>query len=129
MKIRWTRNGVRLRITPSELEDLQRGQAVAEALSLPGGNWSATIQPGTPQTSLILEQSALVLSLAKTDLAQLSAPESEGVYFNTEGKSPLRYFIEKDFPCAHPRAADALEPASETFAPSADFLERNKESI
>jgi hypothetical protein len=127
MKIRWTRNSVRLRITPSELEDLQRGQAVAETLSLPGGNWNATIRPGAPQTSLILEQSTLVLSLAEADLAQLSTPESEGVYFITEGELPLRYFIEKDFPCAHPRAADALEPASETFAPSTDFLERNKQ--
>lgn len=126
MKIRWTRNSVRLRITPLELEDLQRGQAVVETLSLPGGNWSATVQPGTRQTSLTLEKSALVLSLAKADLAQLSASDSEGVYFNTEREPPLRYFIEKDFPCAHPRSADALEPASETFVPSTDFMERNK---
>ncbi len=126
MKIRWTRNSVRLRITPSELEDLQHGQTVTETLSLPGGNWSATVQPGTPQTSLSLEQSTLVLSLAEADLAQLTAPESEGVYFNTDGEPPLRYFIEKDFPCTHARAVDALEPASETFAPSADFLKRNK---
>jgi hypothetical protein len=126
MKVRWTRNSVRLRITPSELEDLQRGQTVTEMLSLPGGNWSATIRPHAPQTSLALEQSELVLSLSEDDLARLSAPDHEGVYFNTEGEPPLRYFIEKDFPCAHPRAADALEPASETFAPSTDFLERNK---
>jgi hypothetical protein len=126
MKIRWTRNSVRLRITPSELQDLQHGQEVTETLSVPGGNWSATIRPGAPETSLTLQQSTLVLSLADADLAQLAAPQSEGVYFNIAGEPPLRYFIEKDFPCAHPRAADALEPATETFAPSADFLERNK---
>jgi hypothetical protein len=128
MKIRWTRNSVRLRITPSELDELQRGQEVAEILSLPDGSWNATIRPDAFQTSLFVEHGALILALAKADLAQLAAPESEGVYFHIEGEPPLRYFIEKDFPCAHPRTADAQELPSETFEPSTSFLARNQES-
>jgi hypothetical protein len=124
MKIRWTRDGVRLRITPTELEDLQRGAEVVETLSLPGGSWSATIRPGAPDTSLILEGSTLCLTLNDVDLAQLSTPEAEGVYFQTSDEPPLRYFIEKDFPCAHPRATDALEPVTESFEPPPDFLKR-----
>jgi len=36
----------------------------------------------------------------------------------------IRYFIEKDFPCIHPRAADALEGPSETFAPPPGFVSK-----
>ena len=127
MKVRWTRGGVRLRIEPTELEELQRGAEVAETLSLPGGTWCATIRPAAPHTSLILEGSTLCLSLSEVDLAQLSTPDTEGVYFQTTDAPPLRYFIEKDFPCAHPRAADALEPDTETFTPPADFSTRKVE--
>jgi hypothetical protein len=129
MKIRWTRSSVRLRITPSELDNLRRGQEVAETLLLPDGSWKAAIRPGAAQTSLFVDQGALVLALADSDIIQLAAPESEGVYFHLEGKPPLRYFIEKDFPCAHPRAADSQEPSSETFHPSADFPQRNENRV
>ena len=124
MKVRWTRGGVRLRITPTELEDLQRGAQVVETLSLPGGGWSATIRPAAPGTALLLEGSTLCLALSDVDLAQLSTPEAEGVYFQTDDEPPLRYFIEKDFPCAHPRAADALEPETENFKPPPGFIAR-----
>src|SRR4028119_315847 len=117
MKIRWTGNGVRMRITPTELEQLQRGAEVVETLSMPGGSWSAAIRPGAASTSLFLEGSTLCLALSAADLKQLRAPEAEGVYFETSDAAPLRYFIEKDFPCAHPRAADALEPDAENFEP------------
>jgi hypothetical protein len=36
----------------------------------------------------------------------------------------IRYFIEKDFPCVHRRAADALESPSETFAPPSSFVSK-----
>jgi hypothetical protein len=35
-----------------------------------------------------------------------------------------RYFVEKDFPCAHPRTGDAMEKPSETFKPPAGFEAR-----
>jgi len=124
MKIRWTRGGVRMRITPTELEALQHGAEAVETLSLPGGNWSATIRPGAPGTSLSLEGSTLCVALSDLDLDQLCAPDAEGVYFQTDDEPPLRYFIEKDFPCAHPRAADAIEPDTENFEPPPDFIAR-----
>jgi hypothetical protein len=46
------------------------------------------------------------------------------VYFQTADSAPFRYFIEKDFPCVHPRAAEALEPRTETFPPPPDFEAR-----
>jgi hypothetical protein len=34
---------------------------------------------------------------------------------------PIRYFVEKDFPCVHPRPVDAMGEPSETFAPPPGF--------
>lgn len=124
MKVRWTHNGVRLRITPTELEALRRGEQVTEVLSLTGGSWSTVIAPGTSQTALYMEGSTLRLALSESDLHQLAAPGAEGVYFKTENEPALRYYIEKDFPCVHPRTADALEPTTETFNPPDDFEAR-----
>lgn len=124
MKIRWTQGSVRFRISPTELERLERGETVIETLSPPGvGRWSAALGPGA-QTSIALDGSALRLSLADADRDRLTAPDAEGVYFHTAGAAPMRYYVEKDFPCAHPRAAEAQEPAGETFAPPDDFEAR-----
>ena len=120
MKIRWNRTGVRFRITPSELDALARDEAVSEVLMLPGGgHWSASLRvDDTAATRLTLDAAGeLRLFLAPADRDRLAAPETEGVYFTIETTNapPLRYYVEKDFPCAHPRAAEAREPAGETF--------------
>jgi hypothetical protein len=125
MKIRWIRNSVRFRITPLELAAIERGDHVEETLALPNNaSWSAAIVPTSSATSLGFASNQLRISLSETDRQLLSEPEREGVYFGTDDENGLRFFIEKDFPCAHPRAAGALEPATETFAPPADFEER-----
>ena len=124
MKIRWTRGSVRFRITPTELESLQRGDSVEEHLSLPGGlAWRAVLFPVQESASrLRFDSQALSLALAAADLARLGDPSAEGVYF-VEGD--LRYFIEKDFPCIHPRPVEAQE-TTETFAPPAGFADRHR---
>ena len=125
MKIRWTSHSVRLRISPSELDRLLSGGAVTETLTLPGGGgWSAALVPAD-KTGLRLAAGCLCLSLAPDARAQLAAPDAEGVYFQTDGAPSLRYFVEKDFPCAHPGAPEAHEPPSETFAPPPGFKERH----
>nr|MDQ2687451.1 hypothetical protein [Armatimonadota bacterium] len=114
----------RFRISPTELEGLERDESVTETLSPPGvGCWSATLCAGA-QTSIAIDGSVLRLSLADADRVRLAAPDAEGVYFHTEGETPMRYYVEKDFPCAHLRAAEAQEPAGETFAPPDDFEAR-----
>jgi hypothetical protein len=105
---------------------LEGSEAVDVALSLPGGvGWRAAIEVG-PTTALHAEGGAVRLTLSSTDLARLSAPDAEGVYFTAaDGAKPLRYFVEKDFPCAHPGAKEAKEPLTETFAPPPGFKERH----
>jgi len=127
MKVRWTRRSIRFRISPSELEALMHGRPVREELAWPGGRWVAAIRPGGGETRLASEDDSLLVTLAEADRHRLAAPEAEGVYFETSAEPSLRFYIEKDFPCVHPRAAEALEPAGETFAPPADFAARKAE--
>src|SRR4028118_328795 len=104
MKIRWTSNSVRFRITPSELACLEREEAISETLYLAGAQtWCAKIVATHGKTSLWFEEGTLRLALGTDDCKQLLEPEREGVYFQDEDTSAIRYFIEKDFPCAHPR--------------------------
>ena len=121
MKIRWNSQSVRWRISPSELAALQRGDSVEETLSVGAGvAWCARLQIGAA-TRLDGEAALVTLTLSREDCAQLGEAEREGVYFNADG---FRYFVEKDFPCAHPRAAEAMEPPGETFAAPPGFEER-----
>lgn len=111
MKIRWTEESVRFRITPTELDALRRGQEIRARMPLPGG-WTAAIYV-VETTALTVEAGELRLLLSGAEVTRLLAPEAEGVYFQ-QAESGLRYYIEKDFPCEHPRASEARETA-ETF--------------
>ena len=125
MKVRWTGSSVRLRITPPELDAIVNGDTVREVLRLPGGgHWAAQVVPTEGETGLSADGSDLMLSLSRTDAQKLAAPNAEGVYFQQPGSPSLRYLIEKDFPCVHPRAGHLEEPATETFAEPADFRAR-----
>jgi hypothetical protein len=125
LKIRWTAESVRFRITPSELDSLQRGELIGETLALPGGGmWSASILPGLSiPTRLDATGNELCLSLNDGDLDHLAEDDVEGVSFKQAG-AEIRYLLEKDFPCIHPRPLHAAEPVTETFAPPAGFEAR-----
>ena len=126
MKVRWTENSIRLRITPSELEALENNQIVREAVKLAGGSWTARILPGCAHTDFGLVDGDLLVYLSTADLNGLSAPQEEGVYFTSEaaGNQGISVCIEKDFPCAHPRQSAVPEPASECFSPTENYLKR-----
>jgi hypothetical protein len=101
------------------------GKAVTECLrfsSEPG--WETAIVPVEHATELVWVEGALQLCLSSEDRQRLALPETEGVYFDRAGDPPMRYFVEKDFPCAHPRAGDAMEKPSETFNPPPGFEAR-----
>lgn len=126
MKVRWSRDSLRLRITPTEMAAITRGEEVAEALCFPGGTtWRVAVR-AEAQTSLASNENAVQVALSAADRERLAAPDAEGVYFQMP--DGLRYYVEKDFPCAHPRAAEALEPATETFAAPQGFEERKRET-
>jgi hypothetical protein len=136
LKVRWNKNSLRLRITPPELDTLERGNSVREEIRFPGssaGGWSVVLQPGDSGTSLRQQGCAVLLLLGDTDRQRLSAPDAEGVYFEVTpdertasgSEAVFRYYIEKDFPCIHPRAGDALEEPTETFPTPLHFAERD----
>ena len=122
MKVRWTRDSLRLRITPAELAALERGEPIAEEVAFPGGGgWSVVLDPVAARTGVAWAGGVVRVGVAGPDLRRLSAPDAEGIYPHAP---ELRLLVEKDFPCAHPHAPDAREPATERFAPSPAFLAR-----
>jgi hypothetical protein len=130
MKVRWTQESLRLRITPPELDALMRGEPVRIALTVPGGlSWRVALLPTPEMTRLTCGDDELRFYLAFADCERLALPSTEGVYFKTETDPSLRYFVEKDFPCAHPRLVDALEAQPETFASTPEFEARKNVSV
>src|SRR5579871_4043936 len=125
MKIRWTQGNVRFRITPSELAALEQGEALQEVLGVgETASWSAEIVPQSAATGIYMLPGRVRVTLSAVDGLRLAAPDVEGVYFQQQGEPGLRYYIEKDFPCAHPRATEANEPPTETFEAPAGFEAR-----
>jgi hypothetical protein len=125
MKVRWTKASLRLRITPGELEALEAGKPVVERLQFgEGPGWEIAIIPSNAETDLVWVGGALQITLSLVDCGRLSSPEVEGVYFQRLIEPLIRYFVEKDFPCAHPRTPDAMEPISDTFVPPTEFEAR-----
>lgn len=122
MKVRWTEGSVRLRITPSELAALEQGEIITEEIA--PGAWRAELAADSGATRIELDGRHLRLTLSEPDRLALGEPEREGIYFSQECPLPMRFYVEKDFPCVHPRAVDALEPATETFEAPAGFEER-----
>ncbi|MGI4787274.1 MAG: DUF7009 family protein [Janthinobacterium lividum] len=125
MKIRWNHDSIRLRITPSEFQAITAGQTVHENIAFPGMQfWNITLRASDAETMIASDQHGVYLSLSQFDRARLSEPDVEGVYFQLNEPTVLRYYVEKDFPCVHARAPEAREKTSETFAPPAGFEDR-----
>jgi hypothetical protein len=120
MKVRWKQGSLRLRITPTELKDLLNGSEISERFDLPGRMiWKVAVTPNAKETSLENTGSVVHFLLSGEDQDKLALPETQGVYFTTHQSDDdfVSYFIEKDFPCLHPRPTGTLEGLSETFTP------------
>lgn len=125
MKIRWNRNSIRLRITPSEFEAIMHGEAVHEGIAFPGMQfWNVTLRPAEAETTIASDQRGVYISLSEADRTKLADPETEGVYFEMTEPAALRYYVEKDFPCVHKPAPEAGECITETFIPPSGFEAR-----
>jgi len=124
MKIRWTHDSIRIRITPTELESLTNEDTISEAIRFSdGAAWSVAVVPSNTDTKLAPDDNCVRVLLSTSDRTNLTVPTTEGIYFTTpDGR--LRCQIEKDFPCAHPRPSDAAELATETFDAPQSFRDR-----
>ena len=124
MKVRWTKSSIRLRVTPEELQQLRRGNSIEEKLSLADGRaWQVKVVCDE-RTELSCENSAMVFCLSRADIEALCEPQREYVYFS---QNDVRFHMEKDFSCAHPRVGEAEETPTKTFAPPDGFEERKKQ--
>ena len=126
MKVRWTSDSLRLRITPSELAMLTHSEPVTVQLTLPdGGGWLIRLAPGGQRLEATHNSRGVIVRMPPDDLQRLQASDTEGIYAHRPGS---RLMVEKDFPCAHPHTAEAKEPETERFAPTAAFLARKRDS-
>ncbi|MBS1717641.1 MAG: hypothetical protein JSS72_07905 [Armatimonadetes bacterium] len=125
MKVRWMPESLRMRITPSELEMLLDGQAVAQRIFRSSG-WGIEVKP-SQETELILEGEVVTVKLSHADIKRLGEPSREGIYFNSAHEPSIRYFVEKDFPCAHERPPETGEPETETFSAPEGFKARHRQ--
>lgn len=117
MKVRWTGESLRLRITPTELEQLERGGSVSQRL----GGWEVRIITAGPGMAVGWEIGVATVTLSAADIARLGEPEREGIYAHGPG---ARLLVEKDFPCRHPHAPEVREPETERFEPPPRFTAR-----
>jgi hypothetical protein len=125
MKVRWTKDNLRLRITPGELKALEAGKPVFERFQFGKGlGWETAIIPSDTTTDLAWVQGVLQVTVSLEDCRRLSYPEVEGIYFQLASEPLIRYFVEKDIPCVHSRTPHAMEPISDTFVPPAEFKAR-----
>ncbi len=104
------------------MEQLQRGEKIETILGFGEGQWSARIVPGSGRRIAFLG-GGLTLELSAENLAALADSANEGIYFH-QAQMPYRYFVEKDYPCIHPRGGETLEPVTEAFAPPDGFEAR-----
>ena len=129
MKVRWTEDSVRLRITPGELAKVCAGTIIQQSIAFPhGGCWKIELFPNVEMTRITFEQNAVRIHLIRKDVEQLEAPDTEGIYFESAGPDRPRFMIEKDFPCAHPRSSQAQEKDTETFEAPLGFEERKSKT-
>ena len=95
-----------------------------EEIRFGSASWSVCVVAGCAHTDYRIMDGAFIIYLSVNDREELADPEAEGIYFEPTDQSPVRLSIEKDYPCEHPRGADAKEPQTETFAaPCADAEE------
>jgi hypothetical protein len=103
---------------------LRAGEDVIEAPTFPGLCWVAKIRYSNGRPALAADGADLIVFLDSESINTLISPVSEGVYFKTD--SGFRFFVEKDFPCAHPHSPDAEEESTERFEVTAAFELRKK---
>ena len=67
MKVRWTSESVRLRITPDELAGLERGEVQRQEVTFPGGSgWAVRVEPESAPLGLRWAAGVLLIHLSRS---------------------------------------------------------------
>src|SRR5918994_1823200 len=78
MKVRWTGDSLRLRITPGELAALERGEPVSEGLAFPGGGgWAVRLDPAAERAGVAWAEGVARVGLTAADVRRLAVLEAE----------------------------------------------------
>lgn len=107
MKVRITPNQIRLRLSPGDVQVLDRGEGLETCLDLgPGGLLAFRLRssPSHGEIALGLEGSSLEIVVPENEVNTWASTDRigiEGSVSITDGNS-LFVLIEKDLPCEHP---------------------------
>jgi len=106
MKLRIRENTLRIRLTQSEIKNIEEGLEVSSYLLFPNnGKLSYRITShNNPLTTLNYFENTIQIMLGELDRETLCDPSAVGVQnmHSTKGDD-LSLLIEKDFNCLHPR--------------------------
>ena len=106
MKIRIRENTLRIRITQSELKELEVGGTLSSTVHFPGGGaLRYGIVPSQDETTQIeMIDHKIKIHLGILDYQSMMDISSVGVQsMHQTSERPLELLIEKDFSCLHPR--------------------------
>lgn len=105
MKLRCTKNSIRLRLRKSDMQLLASDGCVAESVQLPNGQafiFQLCLKD-IADIAAAFEQTTLTVSLPKTVGELWINTDQVGIehFAPLKGEQKLHLLIEKDFPCAH----------------------------
>jgi len=85
--------------------------------------------PGGLHSDIGASGGTTIFDISRGDIGKLLEPSVEGVYChrptgNQSDNNGFSFYVEKDFPCVHPRASELAEEQTETFAAPTGFAER-----
>lgn len=111
MKLRIQNDSIRLRLTRSEIDELQSGGLVSASTHFPGGmalRYSVESSPAAVTLSASFSDNAVLVSIPETQVLGWAGSEQVGLEEQQllAGGDRLHVLVEKDFHCLSPRAGE-----------------------
>jgi hypothetical protein len=111
LKIRMQGNSIRLRLTRSEVDRVQRQGRVRAAVSFPGGarfEYVLESSPASEETGARLAANQILVSVPQAVIHEWAATEQVSISANQPlgSQGTLSILVEKDFACLAPREGE-----------------------
>ena len=109
MKLRIRAQTLRIRISPTELEQVRQKEKIESSIHFPNGSTLSYSLEASDQedTKIIFEDTVIAIRLSPTDIETITDDANVGIQsMHTTAHGALDLLIEKDFTCLHPRGIE-----------------------
>lgn len=125
MKLRTTKNSIRIRIRKSELKTLQNENKISEAINFGGGvalTYFLKVDSSVERLTADFNNNKLVVSIPKNQADEWFQTELVGLEIENplDNDEQLHILIEKDFPCLDRPEEDKSDTFQELAAKNED---------